>query len=181
MMKIDRVVASVLTLALLGFAGTARAQQPSLAEVAKQTADARKAKEKDKASKAYTNADLKGGRMLTVTGTAAPAQAEAKGDAGGGAAPPAADDQTAKRVQELRTYVDERQAEARRLEQRMRELNDAVLNTFSEQQRVALVRERDTVLADIRKVQLDVEAQTKAANDLEAAAKAPASAPQKPQ
>jgi hypothetical protein len=180
MKKNDRVVVTVLTLAVLGFAATARAQQPSLAEVARQTADARKAKEKDKASKTYTNADLKGGRALTVTG-AAPAQAEAKGEAAAVAAAPAAGDETAKRVQELRAYVGERQEEARRLEQRIRELNDAVLNTFSEQQREQLVRERDAVIGDIRKVQLEVAAQTKAADDLEAAAKSPASAPQKPQ
>lgn len=181
MKKIDRVVVSVLMAALLGFAATARAQQPSLAEVARQTADARKAKEKDKASKTYTNADLKGGRTLTVTGAAAPAQTEAKGDAVRAAAAPAAGNETAKRVQELRAYVAERQDETRRLEQRIRELNDAVLNTFSEKEREAFVRERDVAITDIRKAQLDVEAQSKAANDLEAAAKAAASAPRKPQ
>lgn len=162
---IDRGLVMLLSLAVLGGAAAARAQQPSLAELARQTAEARKAREKT--TKTYTNQDLRSGRPLTVTrapGEKAPA---APGDAVEGKA--AAADPTAARVQHLRDYVSEKQREADRLQQRVSELNDAVLNTFSEAERQALVKERDAVIAEVRGVQLDIAAQSKAADDLAAA------------
>ena len=177
----SRILTIALSLTLGGAIGSALAQQPPLAEVARKAAEARQAAAKDKASKTYTNADLKRGRPLTVTGGSAGTPA-AEAGAAGPAAPPAPAD--AKRVQDLRAYVAERQEEAKRLEQRIRDLNDAVLTSFDEQQRLSLVQERDATIAEIRKVQLDIEAQSKAAADLEAAAKSapasPASAPPAP-
>lgn len=178
MKKIARVLVIAWAVVLAG-AVAAHAQQPSLAEVARQTAETRKAK--DKASKTYTNADLKGG-ALTVTGSATkPAESEAKTTAAPTVAPSPADE-AGKRVKELRAYVADQEQEARRLEQRVRELNEAVLSSFYQEQRDALVRERDAALDGIRKLQLDILAQAKAANDLEAAAKAAPPRPsEKPQ
>lgn len=175
MRTIDRGLVMLLSLAVLGGATAARAQQPSLAELARQTAEARKAREKS--TKTYTNQDLGSGRPLTVSrapGEKAPA---APGDAAEGK--PAAADPTAARIQQLRAYVSEKQKEADRLQQRVSELNDAVLNTFSEEQRQALVKERDGVIAEVRGVQLDIAAQSKAADDL-AAQPAPGPAPAAP-
>jgi hypothetical protein len=169
MKTLDLVVAAVVAVGLLGGAGAASAQQPSLAEVARQTAERRKAK--DGESKAYTNEDLKRGRPVTVAGSAPEKPAEAAEPE----AKPAAD-ATAERVKELREYVAEREQEAQKLEQRIRDLNSGVLNSFDAAQREALVRDRDAALGDFRKVQLDVEAQKKAADDLEAKAAKPAPA-----
>lgn len=174
MTTIDRVAAAVLAVLLFGGVGAAQAQQPSLADVARQTAEARKAKEK--AAKTYTNEDLKGGRPVTVARSGADRPASPEDKAAVAAADPAA-----KRIEELKAYVAQRRQESERLERRIGELNDAVLNTFSEQQRQTMVRERDAAIDEFRKVQIDIAAQSKAAADLEAeAAKAPPS-PQKPQ
>ncbi len=171
----SRILTIALSLTLGGAIGAASAQQPSLAEVARKAAEARQAAAKDKATKAYTNADLRGGRPLTVTGGSGAAATAGEAGAAGAAAPAASAD--AKRAQDLRAYVAERQEEAKRLEQRIRDLNDAVLTSFDEQQRLGLVQERDATIAEIRKVQLDIEAQSKAAADLEAAAKSAPATP----
>lgn len=174
MTRIARMAVVVLAVSLVGGAGRVLAQQPSLAEVARQAAESRKAR--DKATKTYTNDDLKGGRPLTVSGPAAEASkpaAEAKAGT-----PARATEDTSKRAEELRAYVAERKLEAERLQRRVADLNDSVLNSFSHEQRQALLRDRDAAIDEFRKVQLDIEAQSKAAADLEAAPAPPAAAPE---
>lgn len=172
-----RVVALGVAVWLWGGVGAVCAQpQPSLAEAARQATEARKAKEKP--SKVYTNEDVKTGRALTVTRPAGerPAAAADPAPADPKAAAP---DPALKRAQELKAYVADREAETERLQRRLTELNEAVLASFSEEQRQALVRDRDAAIADIRKLQIDIEAQRKAAADLEAGAAR--QAPPKPQ
>ncbi len=169
MRTIDRVMVMLLSLTLLGGVTVARAQQPSLADVARQTAETRKNREK--AAKAYTNQDLKSGRPLTVS-RASGEKPEAVTAGAGEGRDAAMGNQDAARVKQLRAYVSEKQQEVQRLQQRVSELNDAVLSTFSEEQLQALVKERDAAIAEVRGAQLDVAAQSKAADDLEAALKA---------
>jgi hypothetical protein len=174
MVKLVRVVSAMVVAGVcLGALSAAEAQ--SLADVARQEAERRKAAEK--ARKTYTNDDLKGGRPLTTMGAAAkPPQEEgqdkaAKGEQGPGKGP--TDESVAKRVAELKEELSQLQRDKAQTQQRVDEINSKVLETTDQASLEQLVRERDATIEQYRRLEVDIAAQGKLIAGVEAAAATP--------
>lgn len=174
MTRIIRLVAAALGLALLT-GPLARAQQPSLAEVAQRESERRKAQ--GTTSKVYTNEDIKKGKPLTVARSPGAARAEGEAEGQKDATKPGSSKKTApnkvqaaslERALALKEQASKRQLEAERLQKRIDELNAGVLNAFDQVARERLLKDRDAAIAEYRTILEDVQAKTKAAADLEA-------------
>ena len=177
---------TVLTLALAwGLAGTAAvglAQQPSLADVARQEAARRKAVEAS--TKVYTNQDVTKGRPMTTGAVAKPATAPAaeatvaSDDAqpAEGHAAAAADDAKAPakideaRLAELKNSLTAITTAARIALTAVDKANINIVNLFDETQRNTAAAGRDASLAEYRKLAADIDALNKQIADLEAGA-----------
>jgi tetrahydrodipicolinate N-succinyltransferase len=169
-------IAGVLMGTVPAFAQTA---QPSLAEIAKQEAERRKAL--GKASKVYTNDDTRGGRPLTTGAATAPkaaVQAE-KAAAGREEQADAAalrDDQAKaalealqKKIADLKARIAEGEQGQQKIQQQVDQLNNAVINSFDETVREGLVKDREQLLAGYRKQEVDNEAMRMLLAEAEAA------------
>ena len=147
MTNIVRLVSAMALTGLLGGVPSALAQQPSLADVARQEAERRKST--DKAKKLYTNDDIKAGRPLTTAG-AASAPTPAAGTEGADKAASTADQPAGKtssnkldevvlkRILDLKEQVSRHQLELERLQTRIDEVNTAVVNAFDQMEREGL-------------------------------------------
>lgn len=180
-----------LTWGLVGTAGAALAQQPSLAEVAKQEAVRRKNVESGK--RVYTNQDLDKGRPLTTgavakvpapAAEAAPQEPESEAEAEQGpqdeasalamSANPGEDEKPAAdgpEITNLRLALASATDSARDALGDVDKANVTIVNLFDEAQRTAAVATRDARLADYRKYQTEIDALSKQIADLEAAHK----------
>ena len=181
-MRMRTVLALALASGLAGTAAVGLAQQPSLAEVARQEAARRKAVEASK--KVYTNQDVARGRPLTTGAVAKPANAPAaeasvaSDDAqpADGTATPATDDAKAPakvdeaRVAELKNALAAITTAARIAQTAVDKANINIVNLFDEAQRTTAAAGRDASLAEYRKLAAEIDALNKQIADLEAGA-----------
>ena len=193
-------VASLVAAAVFPIAVVAQSEQPSLADVARREAERRKTA--PRAEKVYTNTDTQAGRPLT-TGAAAPkATAKAEGEAGQAGQPGAAGakegkdanvpadtkgqgepkgiaEALAQRILDLKEQISRDTVAGQRLSTQVDELNNGVLSAFDAQRRDELVRQRDEVLTEYRKLATGLDELKQVLADLEAEAARKAAAPQK--
>ena len=178
MMKRTGLVAG-LVCAVLGSIVPALAQQPSLAEIARQEATRRKAVESSK--KVYTDKDLNKGRPLTTGASTSNSQATEARDAEPVAAAPAADAKAADhkdggatndpRLVELRMALATATEGASAANLAVDKSNVTIVNLFDEAQRNAEIARRDAKIGEFRKLQATVDALNKEIAELEEAAK----------
>jgi len=168
----------------------AQASQPSLAEVARKEAERRKAV--TKASKVYTDEDTKaGGRLLTTAAArpAAPQAATDKGDSAGTKEDPRVaalgGEVLALRASELRNQIGQKEQAGARMKAQILQVEGLIGNAFDENQRTALVADRDARVTSLQQLESEIEALQQQISQLEAAARravapapaAPAQAP----
>lgn len=164
----------------------AQTSQPSLAEVARQEAERRKAMGKT-TQKVYTNDDTKVGRPLTTASASMPRTqaADDKAGSGGGAgtpgapaagaqkpagkADPAKDAKNAlyQRILDVKEQISRNDVEAAKVQKQVDDLNERVLNSFDSVERANLIAQREAALAHFRKLQDDNEGLRKVVSDLE--------------
>lgn len=186
MMKRTGLVAG-LVCAVLGSIVPALAQQPSLAEIARQEAARRKAVESSK--KVYTDKDLNKGRPLTTGASTSNSQTTEAKDAEAAAADPAVAKAPAPqdggaaanpRLVELRMALATATEGASAANLAVDKSNVTIVNLFDEAQRNAEIAKRDAKIGEFRKLQATVDALTKEIAELEEAARkaAPKAPPQ---
>jgi hypothetical protein len=162
---------------VLGMAGTARAQdQPSLAEVARREAERRKATGQPK--RVYTNADVKATTAPVSTAAALPPSKDQAADqaASGGAQiqPGKPPDEPAKdeaywrqRITQAREQLSRSKLFAEALQSRINALTTDFVNRDDPYQREQIARQRQEALAELDRVNRDIDAQSKAIADIE--------------
>jgi hypothetical protein len=167
---------------LVGFgplASAAAQQQPSLAEVARQEAERRQAVKSS--SKVYTNEDVKkaSGTPISVVAAAPSASAQAPStapepgaDVAGaqpkGAAEPAKDEAYwRKRMTDAREQLQRSRLFAEALQSRINALTTDFVARDDPYQRQQIAQQRQEALAELDRVHRDIDAQSKAIDDLE--------------
>lgn len=160
----------------LGIAGMASAQsQPSLAEVARREAERRKAAKQQ--TKVYTNADVKATTAPVSTAAARPqAQLPDQAEKPGPTGPPPttrteepAKDETywRERITEAREHVNRARLFAEALQSRINALTTDFVNRDDPAQREQIARQRQEALAELDRVNGEIEAQNKLVADIE--------------
>ena len=179
-MRIRTVLAVGLAWSLGGIVSPALAQQPSLAEVARQEAARRKTVETSK--KVYTNKDVDKGRAVTTgaatkpataaTAPATPGAAQAADAATAAAAPgaPAAADPQLARLRSGLALLTSAAADAMSA---IEKSNAVLLALSDEHQRNAATSARETRLVELRRLQAEIEALTQQIDEASAGGRAP--------
>lgn len=177
-MRIRTVLAVGLAWSLGG--SLALAQQPSLAEVARQEAARRKTV--DASKKVYTNKDVDKGRPITTgaaakaaptaAGATAPDAAQPAGTAAPMAAPgaPASADPQLARLRSGLALLNSAAADATAA---IEKANAALLALADDNQRNAAETAREARLVELRRLQAEIEALTKQIDEASAGSKAP--------
>jgi hypothetical protein len=181
--------ALVLTIAMAGLAGTALAQEPSLAEVARKEGERRKTVATP--AKVYTNADVRpvlapsrpvpappAPDQAAATPAAAPAgQSEGAAGAGTGIDAATADEPKAgeaewrKRITDAREQLQRSTLFRDALQSRINGLTTDFVARDDPHQRAEVARQRQEALAELDRVNKEIEAGTRLVADIEDAAR----------